>query len=84
MTIDPNEWWICEAMGNLLQGPGFCFKNLVDIRDGKLIVRSGTDPDNPAEIPLDKLREFLDKHEKGLLSIEPGSKAEPRPGTNRS
>lgn len=65
--IDSNEWWICEAQGALIQGPGFCFTNLVDVRDGKLIVRSGSDPDNPAVIPLDKLREFLDKHEKGLI-----------------
>jgi hypothetical protein len=75
MPLDPNEWWICEALGHLIQGPGFCFTNLVDVIDGKLIIRSGADPDNPTEIPLDKLKEFIDKHEKGLIPVDPNKLA---------
>lgn len=60
--IDLDEWWICEATGNLIQGPGFCFTTLVGADSTDLVIRSGTDPDNPTKIPLDKLREFLAKH----------------------
>jgi len=57
--IKPNEWWYCEGNDTLIQGPGFDFKNLVCIEEGKLIVRPGANPDDPIEIPLNKLRMLI-------------------------
>jgi len=59
--IKPDEWWFCEGDDTLIQGPGFDFKNLVCVVGDKLLLRPGADPDNPIEIPLDKLTEYLQR-----------------------
>jgi hypothetical protein len=59
MPIDPNEWWICEASESLIQGPGFCFTHMVSVDNNNLIIRSGTNPDNPIKVPLNDLHNSL-------------------------
>jgi len=54
----PGDWWL-TVDDRLICGPGFDFQNLVEVEGDRLLVRSGSDPEHPIEIPLDKLNEML-------------------------
>jgi hypothetical protein len=58
---NPGEWWTTPD-GRLIRGPGFDFQILIEASGDKLLVRIGSDPDNPLEIPLEEMRKFVRMH----------------------